>query len=284
MIFIGESYLFDFSIYMQPTQSALKVLRSVFLEEQSPRLWVRQEIVYMHWYSLWAQRSSSHLMSVCWFVRAKSQCDDCVVLGFFPVPGVCEKWSTHAAQVQKNIQTASEFCKLETRKRWKNYLNEVWMWIQMNICRVVQTQCLWLSLMVFTTEVLQKAEASAAAFTWWLYLIVQELRKREYVYSELHFFVDAWCSCGQNIFWNSEYVHRSWLWLVCDCQASIFTLSVTWQNNESCLSSSKAAFNLSSAPKPSDLPHCPPNKRYTNITPYMKQMINWGNEGRTRLS
>lgn len=177
MIFIGESYLFDFSFYMQSSQSAVKVVRPAFLEEQSPRLWVRQEIVYMHWYSLWAQSSSSRLMPVCWFVRAKSQHDDCVVLGFFPVPGVFEKWSAHAAQVQKNIQTASELCKHETQKRWKKYLNEVWMWIQINICGAVQTQCLWLSLMVFTTKVLQKAAACTVAFAWWLCLIVQELRE-----------------------------------------------------------------------------------------------------------
>lgn len=193
---------------MQSTQSAVKVVRPIFLEEQSPRSWVRQEIVYMHWYSLWAQSSSSRLMPVCWFVRAKSQCDDCVVLGFFPVPGVCEKWSAHAAQVQKNIQTASELYKHETQKRWKKYLNEVWMWIQINICGVVQTQCLWLSLMVFTTEVLQKAVASAVAFTWWLYLVVQELRERALLLFELNFFLCVWiicwqmpeCTCGKNVF------------------------------------------------------------------------------------
>jgi len=49
---------------MQSTQRAVNVFYPALFEDQSPRLWVRQEIVYMHWYSLWAQSSSSRPMSV----------------------------------------------------------------------------------------------------------------------------------------------------------------------------------------------------------------------------
>lgn len=159
------SYLFEF--WMQ-TQSAIKVVHPALLTEQSPWQWVSQEIVYMRWYSLWADLSSGCLMPF-WFVRAKSQCNDCVVLGFFPVPGVCEKWSAHTARFQKNNQTAPALCKQEPQKGWKKYLNgasnkHLWSGpdsVSSNLSDGFRRWCV----------------AKAAAFGWWLSYCSGELRR-----------------------------------------------------------------------------------------------------------
>lgn len=120
-----------------------------------------------------------------------------------------------------------ELCKHETQKGWKKYLNEAWMWIQINICGVVQTQCLWLSPWWFLPlncckrlrPALWPSDGDCSLlFKSWervclysfnnIFMCVNYLLTDAWLYK--------WVSCrreryGWNIFWNSEYVHRSCL-------------------------------------------------------------------------
>lgn len=174
-----------------------------------------------------------------WFVRAKSQCDDCVVLGFLSVPGVCEKWSTHTARFQKNNQTAPELCKQEPQKGWKKYLNEA------------SNKHLWSGPDSMSSNLsdgfrrwsVAKLAGGTVAFSRWLSYCSGELR--ESMCNLLVAFLNYVCVnyhernhiCWQipgchserfltrpSLFWYSECVHNTCIQLqelVCECYARL---------------------------------------------------------------
>lgn len=148
-----------------------------------------------------------------------------------------------------------------------------------------------LSLMVFTTEVLQKAAASTVAFRWWLFLIVQELRYYVYtlwltlwVFVRVNYMLtDArvckWVSFRRaryvwNIFWNSECEHHSCLQMPrigMRLSSKYFHLVSYWKIIIRSLRSTKAAYNFSSASKPSE-----------PLTAYLIQNIQISNHTRNK--
>lgn len=166
-----------------------------------------------------------------------------------------------------------ELCKHETQKGWKKYLNEAWMWIQINICGVVQTECLRLSLWWFLPlKCCKRLRPALWPSDGDCSLLFKSWDIMSILFDSHYGFLCVWIICWQMPGCASEYhseergmcgtfselqnvnithAYRC-LELVCDCRASIFTLSVTWKIIIRSLRSTKAAYNFSSASKPSE--------------------------------